>query len=120
MPPPSDRAPLLGGRSLPAHLQWSHARRCSYLRPPPLTSTLSAAGVARDVELGVAVREWGVYVALLSRSCACCRSLCRVSVCVVCMSVRVRVRARVWRVIRVRVCWCRAGTHAGEHIHMRP
>ena len=83
--------------------------------PPPLTSTLSAAGVARDVELGVAVREWGVYVALLSRSCACCRSLCRVSVCVVCMSVRVRARACVWRVIVCVRCWRRAGTHAGEH-----
>ena len=69
------------------------------LRPPPLTSTLSAAGVTRDVELGVAVREWGVYVALLSRSCACCRSLCGVYVCacararacVACDRVRVRV-----------------------------
>ena len=81
MPPPSDRAPLLGGRSLTAHLQWSHARYAPTVRPPPPTSTLSAADVARDVELGVAVREWGIYVAFLSRSCARCRSLCGVSLC---------------------------------------
>ena len=77
----------------------------------------SAADVARDVELGVAVREWEIYVALLSRSCARVVVVCVVCLCVWCAYVCVCVCAcaRVC-VACVRVCIGAAPRDTGEHV----